>query len=350
MITPKFSICIPNYNHGRFIGDTIQSVLQQTYQNFEIVIADNASTDNSIEIVKKFSDPRIRLYTNQYNIGFAPNLQRVTSYAKYDFVNLLSSDDQMKPNALEAYADIISRIGDDSKRLVLFSEVENFDINNKVHSISCKALNGFYTCHVSISEYQTSDLTYQRFQGLDVLRDSLMRLRAFAPFLSIVYSRSLWEKVEGYNSIRTIGPDKHFGYKLLGENPIVIYVPRPLFRYRLHDSDNRATQTSTLKQPIDDYLYTLEYSEKDLIPLGLSLEILKRNFVEFICLEEGLSQFFHGNYGHSFRLLMFGFASYPKLALRLRKTYLLLSLLLCMPISKILIRPSKRFSKRQRFK
>ena len=71
---PNFSICIPNYNYGKYIGDTIQSVLNQTYQNFEIIIVDNASTDDSIEIIKSFKDKRIKLFLNKYNIGFAPNL------------------------------------------------------------------------------------------------------------------------------------------------------------------------------------------------------------------------------------------------------------------------------------
>ena len=98
---PSFSICIPNYNYGKYIGQTIESVLTQTYQNFEIIVVDNASTDNSIEIIESFKDPRIKLYKNNYNIGFAPNLQKATSLATKEFINLLSSDDQMKPKALE---------------------------------------------------------------------------------------------------------------------------------------------------------------------------------------------------------------------------------------------------------
>ena len=101
MNKPSFSICIPNYNYGDYIGETIQSVLNQSYQNFEIIVADNASTDNSVDVVKSFKDDRIRLIQNEINIGFSPNLQKATMYANGDFINLLSSDDLMKPNALE---------------------------------------------------------------------------------------------------------------------------------------------------------------------------------------------------------------------------------------------------------
>ena len=123
--SPTFSVCIPIYNHGRYIADTIQSVLNQTYPHFEIVIADNASTDDSVEQIQKLKDPRIKLHRNRYNIGFAPNLQRVTMLATNEYINLLSSDDQMKPNALETYASVIHTLGKRSE-LVLYSDVRAF--------------------------------------------------------------------------------------------------------------------------------------------------------------------------------------------------------------------------------
>ena len=62
---PNFSICIPNYNYGKYIGDTLKSVLSQTYQNFEVIVVDNASTDDSLEVVKSFKDDRIKLFINK---------------------------------------------------------------------------------------------------------------------------------------------------------------------------------------------------------------------------------------------------------------------------------------------
>jgi glycosyltransferase involved in cell wall biosynthesis len=337
---PTFSICIPNYNYGRYIGETIQSVLDQTYPHFEIIVADNASTDNSVEVVKSFKDERIRLIQNRYNIGFAPNLQRATMNAQNDFINLLSSDDQMKPNALESYAQVVIKLGEDAQRAVLFSQVELFDNQGRITGLARKAQDGFYNDYIDPPTFGETpngkqEVQYEIYRGSEVLRDSLSHLRTFGPFLSIVYHRSLWEAVEGYSMERTIGPDKHFNYKLLSLDPYVVYVPLALYRYRDHPSDNRAAQNITLRQPIDDYLYTVEFSEEYLRSLGSSRQQLVYSLLDRVCLKEGLVQLGLGNYAHAFRLFAFAFASYPGRALRMWKTYVLMALLLLGPLSRV---------------
>lgn len=71
-----FSVCIPNFNYGRYIGATIRSVLEQTYPFYEIVVVDNASTDDSVAVVESLQSTSgisdlIRLYRNSSNVGFA---------------------------------------------------------------------------------------------------------------------------------------------------------------------------------------------------------------------------------------------------------------------------------------
>ena len=106
---PKVSICIPNYNYGRFIGDAIQSVLDQTYKNFEFVIVDNCSTDNSEEVIKSFSDPRIRFYKNDRNIGGVRNTNRCLSLARGEYITILHADDKLTPNLIEKEAEILDK-------------------------------------------------------------------------------------------------------------------------------------------------------------------------------------------------------------------------------------------------
>lgn len=332
MSDPTFSVCIPNYNYGRFIGETIRSVLDQTYPHFEIVIADNASTDNSMEVINSFDDPRIRVYQNNFNIGFAPNLQRVTQYARNNFINLLSSDDLMKPDALQTYAEIIRELGEDARRTVLYAQAEGFLSDGTVKSIIRKADNGFYFSDFPVTG-QSDPTLYYRYDPRAVYADALRRLKSFAPFLTTVYSRELWEAVEGYNAVRTIGPDKFFNFKLLSQMPVVIYVPRPLFRYRIFESDNRAAKYRTLKQPLDDYLYTIEYRDEQLTELGLTRQELIDTFIDRVCLKEGLSRLGYGSYGQAFRMYAFSLASYPGTALRNAKFYALTAALLMGPLA-----------------
>ena len=106
---PKVSICITNYNYGRFIGDAIQSALEQTYKNFELIIMDNCSTDNSEEVIKSFSDPRIRYYKNDKNIGAIRNWNRGLSLARGEYITILHADDKLTPNFIEKEAEMLDK-------------------------------------------------------------------------------------------------------------------------------------------------------------------------------------------------------------------------------------------------
>lgn len=99
----KISVCIPSYNYGRFIRQAIQSVLNQTYQDFELIIVDNCSTDNTEEVVKSFLniDKRIKFVRNETNIGFVKNLNKCLSLASGECISILHADDMYLPNMLE---------------------------------------------------------------------------------------------------------------------------------------------------------------------------------------------------------------------------------------------------------
>ncbi|MFQ5923491.1 MAG: glycosyltransferase [Anaerolineales bacterium] len=338
---PSFSICIPNYNYARYVGETIQSVLDQTYQNFEIIVADNASTDNSVEVVESFKDPRIRLIRNRYNIGFGPNLQRTTMHASNDFINLLSSDDLMRPHALETYADVLAERGEQARHTVLMSDAEIVDSQSQTIGYIRRAPNSFETISWYGDDHPPSEAAAGPClnRGLDVLRSSLGQLRNFAPFLTVVYPRTLGERVEGYNSVRTIGPDKHFHYKLLAQDPDVVYVRSALYRYRMHSSPNQQAQLTSLKQQIDDYLHTLEHPDDLLATLGLTRHDLIRSLLDRVCLKAGLTQLANGSYLHALRLLAFALAAYPKETLRRPRSYMLAGLLALGPLARFVARP-----------
>lgn len=94
------SIIMPLYNSEQYISDTIKSVINQTYDNWELIIVDDCSTDKSVEIVKSFKDKRIRLLHNDKNSGAAISRNYALREAKGDWIAFLDADDQWLPNKL----------------------------------------------------------------------------------------------------------------------------------------------------------------------------------------------------------------------------------------------------------
>jgi teichuronic acid biosynthesis glycosyltransferase TuaG len=99
----KVSIITPLFNSGRFISETIESVLNQTYQNWEMIIVDDKSSDNGVEIVKAYvqKDTRITLLENKFNSGAAISRNNGIEHAEGRFIAFLDSDDLWLPEKLE---------------------------------------------------------------------------------------------------------------------------------------------------------------------------------------------------------------------------------------------------------
>lgn len=95
-----FSVVIPLYNKELSIKNTIQSVLDQSFRNFEVIVVNDGSTDNSVERVREIKDPRIKL-VQQKNQGVSAARNRGISEAKFDWIAFLDGDDLWKPNHLD---------------------------------------------------------------------------------------------------------------------------------------------------------------------------------------------------------------------------------------------------------
>lgn len=95
------SIIMPSYNTASFISKTIESVLNQTYKNWELLIVDDCSTDDTDEIVSKYNDKRIVYLKNEKNSGAAISRNRALRNAKGKWIAFLDSDDLWHPTKLE---------------------------------------------------------------------------------------------------------------------------------------------------------------------------------------------------------------------------------------------------------
>lgn len=97
---PFFSIIIPTYNHAHFMKRCLDSLVNQTYENWEAIVVNNFSEDNTIEIVNEYTDPRIRLINNANGGVIAVSRNKGISEANGDWICFLDSDDSWYPNKL----------------------------------------------------------------------------------------------------------------------------------------------------------------------------------------------------------------------------------------------------------
>lgn len=105
------SIITPSYNTARFIEATVRSVLAQTYENWEMIIVDDCSTDDTDDVIARFSDPRIRYLKNETNSGAAVSRNRALREAKGKWIAFLDSDDLWEPTKLEKQVGFMKETG-----------------------------------------------------------------------------------------------------------------------------------------------------------------------------------------------------------------------------------------------
>ena len=101
MPSPWVSVIMPVYNTSKYLGDAIQSILQQSFTNFEFIIIDDASTDDSENIIHSFNDPRIRFFKNQENKGLVYTLNKGLDLAEAEWIARMDGDDLSMPDRFE---------------------------------------------------------------------------------------------------------------------------------------------------------------------------------------------------------------------------------------------------------
>ena len=111
---PKVSVILTSYNHAKYLRESIESVLNQTYSDFELIIGDDASTDGSWDIIQSYTDPRIYAYRHETNREGIINELVLSGRASSDYIAIHSSDDIWEPKKLEkqvAFLDVHSDVG-----------------------------------------------------------------------------------------------------------------------------------------------------------------------------------------------------------------------------------------------
>jgi glycosyltransferase involved in cell wall biosynthesis len=108
-LVPRVSVVLPSYNHEQFVARALDSILAQTYQDFEIIITDDGSTDRSIDVLRTYEqDSRIKLFRNRFNYE-THSLNNCVQQARGDYIAVAHSDDEFAPSKLERQVDFLDK-------------------------------------------------------------------------------------------------------------------------------------------------------------------------------------------------------------------------------------------------
>lgn len=207
MNVPLFSVLIANYNNGAYIGEALNSLLKQDYIKWEAIIVDDASTDNSVEIINTYlKDTRIKLFFNDNNSGCGYTKRKCVSLASGDICGFLDPDDALIQNALSTMV--------------------------KAHqqNAGCSMIySTHYRCNEQLQHPEKVDYGGAVTPGYSYLADPLKKIIShFASF-----KKDFYNQTDGISATLKKAVDQDLYYKLEESGPVK-YIDIPLYLYRIH--------------------------------------------------------------------------------------------------------------------
>lgn len=183
---PLFSVLIANYNNGKYLMEAIESVRQQVYTNWEIILVDDSSTDNSHELYKELGkDNRIHIYYNEQNHGCGYTKRRCVELATGELCGFLDPDDAILPNALQVMVD-----------------------THREHPEVSLVTSRYYFCDINLTPYKESRPLVIP-EGKDFFTTAAYTAEVFSAF-----KKSVYEKTEGISLCYHLGVDQDLYFKL----------------------------------------------------------------------------------------------------------------------------------------
>jgi glycosyltransferase involved in cell wall biosynthesis len=241
---PIVSVLMTAYNREKYIGEAIESVLASTLHDFELIIVDDCSKDNTVMIARNYAanDSRIKVFINDVNLGDYPNRNRAASYAKGKYLKYLDSDDSIFPFGLEYCVGQMEKCNDACLGIYLV----NHNITEEPYIMSSKR----------------------------VIREHFFK----KPYLNIgpsgtIIRRECFESNKRFDTRFKMASDNYFNLQMALKGS-VIFLTKDFFHYRVHEGQEQNNPSGYL---IFNYLYSREFLNLPHLPFTTAeLNYLKR--------------------------------------------------------------------------
>ena len=246
---PYLSVLMTSYNRELYISESILSILNQSFRNFELIIVDDASSDTTVSIAKYYEkvDSRIKVYVNSQNLGDYPNRNLAASYATGDYIIFCDSDDSLNQNALEYI-------------------VDSFNSNPEAKHSSI-----YYGPANSPFLMDSRDAIQTHFFKSNIL--------SCGPSAR-VFKTEFYKGMNGYPQKYGPANDMYFNIKTTSNSPILL-LPYSYLNYRIHEGQESNNLYSYIH---NGYNYFKDVLSLEEVPLSddKKLYLLKKNKRRFI--------------------------------------------------------------------
>jgi len=222
----SITVLMTTYNCGEYISQAIQSVLNQTYKDFELLIIDDGSTDNTQQIVKRFKDERVIYLKTEHN-GYSSAINLGLNRAKYDWVSFCDADDIIHPDKISMQFHLIEK-----ENYLVFTDTAYFKRNKILYQISIQ-------------------------NDLNLIMKKIALHGHFGP--SVLYNRKFVLSKKGHNPNLVAFGDYDLLLRVLNDSKIIL-LPEILYYQRLRDGSMSTTETMKKKNLV--YKIQKPYFEK----------------------------------------------------------------------------------------
>ncbi|MBF0427590.1 MAG: glycosyltransferase family 2 protein [Magnetococcales bacterium] len=285
------SVVIPSYNHGHLIGRTLRSVLDQSYDNFEVIVVDNHSQDQTDQVVHSFADSRIRLLKIHNNGVIAASRNLGIQDSRGEWIAFLDSDDWWTKDKLQCCVDHM---------------MEGVDLI--YHDLVC--------FRDPPSWFGVKRMRFRQVQN-PVLVDLLVNGNAIANS-SVVVRKVVMECVGGFNESRELvaSEDFHVWLKIAHAGYRFVYIPEDLGYYYIHGRNisKNKDMSKSYRMAVADYLHMLNDEQR------AQFEFMMRYL-------NGRYEFLNNNYKNAKQSLLIGF-HYKNIMIKIKVLWMLL--LMCL--------------------
>jgi len=261
---PLISVVMPAYNAEKYIGQTIECILNQTYDNIELLIADDASKDNTRQIIGSYTDSRIKTYHNNTNQGYLKTCNKLFEKASGDYIAFQDADDLSTPDRLEIQLQMLQS---DATLGAVGSNQTAIDTEN----------NEMFCSHYPLKHE-------------DILRD----IPGYFPVIpnSYLFKREVYNSIGGYNVyFDRMGAEDYYWTYLIMEKFKLVNLQQPMYFYRYNPNSITGDRSDNLNKKFSYRIVgflinqrrltgTDDLEKQDLTELNTYLDGLKKPYVD----------------------------------------------------------------------